>query len=256
MDILDDEATESEQLVERQPHLAHSRAPSHVANANLIQMAQQYETTIKQASQSDATVRQKWQEWQERIRTLEDGEDSLTDYIPNAASSTISPAVRPLRASLEDLDDRIAYRATLIRDVKGISKSDDIRTQVLAEASRMAHGGSGEVRPEWFEPIFEKALEKYERIQRDMTDENGKQEALLAKIRDENETFIKDRKDDPRVRGREAALQEMDMAYWKYKEISDNLTEGLGFYNQLADILRQFKGTCTGFLNARRADVG
>lgn len=233
------------------------RHPSHLANANLVQTAQQYEATLKQAAQSDQTVRQKWDEWQDRIEALEGGQDTLSDRIPSSsASSSLPSSVRPLRASLEELDDRISHRATLVRDARGISKGDDIRTLVLAEATRMAHGGSGDVRPEWFEPIFDKALEKYERIKADMGAETAKQEALLARVRENNDAFIRDRKDDPRVKRREVALQEMDMAYWKYKEISDNLTEGLNFYNQLAEILRQFKGTCTGFFNSRRADVG
>ena len=47
----------------------------------------------------------------------------------------------------------------------------------------MAHGGSGDVKPEWFEGIFEKALEKYEGVRADMAREGGKQEALLERIR-------------------------------------------------------------------------
>ena len=258
LDILDEEATENEQLVERQPQLAHMRHPSHLANAHLVQTAQQYEATLKQAAQSDATVRLKWEEWQDRIEALEGGQDSLADRIPSTSGSAASlPAsVRPLRASLEDLDDRISHRAVLVRDARGIAKGDDIRTLVLGEATRMAHGGSGDVRPEWFEPIFEKALEKYERIKGDMEAETAKQEALLARVAEETDAFLRERKDDPRVKKREVALQEMDMAYWKYKELGDNLTEGLNFYNQLSEILRQFKATCTGFLQSRRADVG
>lgn len=74
MDILDHEATENEELLARQPHLGSSRPPSHVANAHLIATATQYEATIKQASGSDVTVRQKWEEWQSLIEILAGGE--------------------------------------------------------------------------------------------------------------------------------------------------------------------------------------
>lgn len=74
MDILDQEATENESLLARQPHLAQSRQPSHIANQSLISMSTQYESTIKQASASDGTVRNKWHEWRGRIELLANGE--------------------------------------------------------------------------------------------------------------------------------------------------------------------------------------
>jgi programmed cell death 6-interacting protein len=77
MDILDQEATENESLLSRQPHLSQSRQPSHIANQALVGMSTQYESTIKQASASDGTVRNKWDEWRGLISLLADGEVSL-----------------------------------------------------------------------------------------------------------------------------------------------------------------------------------
>jgi programmed cell death 6-interacting protein len=42
-----------------------------------------------------------------------------------------------------------------------------------------------------------------------------------------NETFLQSRRDDPSVKVREHALQSLDQAYHKYREISRNLDEGL-----------------------------
>lgn len=72
MDILDDEATENDTLLERRPDMANTRPPSHIANAGIIQSAQQYEQTMKAAGDSDATVRRKWEEWESRISILAD----------------------------------------------------------------------------------------------------------------------------------------------------------------------------------------
>ena len=72
----------------------------------------------------------------------------------------------------------------------------------------------------------------------------------------QNESFLSERKDDPRIKARERALQEMDQAYWKWREISDNAEEGIKFYNSFADMLGQFKSACIQFLNSRRTDVG
>lgn len=207
MDILDQEATENESLLARQPHLSLSRQPSHLANQSLVSMSNQYESTIKQASASDGTVRNKWQEWRGRIGILASGEvsppypstespmrelttvqDTLNDHIPSTTSSSsgfslLPPSVRPLRSSLEELDDRIAHRARIIVDIRQIANSDDIRPEVLKEATRLAHGGTGDVKTEWFEDIFGKSLEKYEKLKEEMMEEVRRQDSLLEEIR-------------------------------------------------------------------------
>ncbi|ORX38229.1 BRO1-like domain-domain-containing protein [Kockovaella imperatae] len=258
MDILDQEAHETENLKNREPHRAASRVPSHIANQHLIAVANQYEGTMKQAGASDITVREKWEEWEPLIRILAGGEDDLNDHIPSVSGTTtvLPTSVRPLRASLEDLDDQIAHRATLIVEAKQIAANDDVRPDVLKEATRLAHGGSGDVKTEWFESIFDKGLGKYDEIKSDMRAAETKQEAILATISEQNAAFLRERKDDPRVRDREHKLQQMDTAYWKWREVVDNAEEGIKFYNRLSDLLVQFKGNCIQFLNSRRADVG
>lgn len=111
-------------------------------------------------------------------------QDDLKDHIPSTTSpSSLPNSVRPLRASLEELDDRIANRSRIIQDARDIARGDDIRSQVLAEAARMAHGGSGDVRAEWFEGTFDKSLDKYEGVKSEMVREEEKQKALLERIR-------------------------------------------------------------------------
>ncbi|ORY32117.1 BRO1-like domain-domain-containing protein [Naematelia encephala] len=258
MDILDQEATEDENLLARQPHLAQTRQPSHIANQHLIQMAGQYDATIKQASSSDGTVRAKWEEWQPLIEVLAGGEDEISDHVPSTTSSVSSlPAsVRPLRASIEQLEDMISNRQRLINEARQIADADDVRPQVLQEAARLAHGGSGDVKPEWFETLFGKSLEKYDRLKEELDRDANKQEQLLEEIRNQNEAFLAERKDDPRIKEREARLQDMDLAYWKWREIADNAEEGIKFHNSFAEMLSGFKAACSQFLNTRRADVG
>lgn len=67
---------------------------------------------------------------------------------------------------------------------------------------------------------------------------------------------MRERKEDPRVKERERSLQEMDMAYWKWREIVDNAEEGNKFYNDIAAMLHKFKEECSQFLNTRRMDMG
>jgi len=53
----------------------------------------------------------------------------------------------------------------------------------LREATKLAHGGTGDVKTEWFEEIFGRGMEKYERLRGEMEEEGRKQDELLEKIR-------------------------------------------------------------------------
>lgn len=167
----------------------------------MITTANSYDGTLKQAGGSDETVRAKWAEWQKRIEILAGGEvrhhllylrpladlyqDDINDHVPTTSLThmTLPPSVRPLRASLEQLDDLIAHRATLVSEAKQINKNDDIRPKVLQEATKLAHGGSGDVKTEWFEGLFEESLRKYDEVKGDMDREVERQEGLLGQIR-------------------------------------------------------------------------
>jgi programmed cell death 6-interacting protein len=111
----------------------------------------------------------------------------LNDHIPSTTSSStyssLPPSVRPLRSSLEELDDNISHRSRIISELRQIASNDDIRPEVLKEATKLAHGGTGDVKTEWFEEIFGRGMEKYERLRGEMEEEGRKQDELLEKIR-------------------------------------------------------------------------
>jgi ALIX V-shaped domain binding to HIV len=82
---------------------------------------------------------------------------------------------------------------------------------------------------------------------------------------------LQSRRGDPSVKEREHALQSLDLAYHKYREITRNLDEGfkacsycspfrythhpLQFYNDLAGILVQFKETCKNWAHLRNQEI-
>jgi hypothetical protein len=81
------------------------------------------------------------------------------------------------------LDDNISHRSRIISELRQIASNDDIRPEVLKEATKLAHGGTGDVKTEWFEEIFGRGMEKYERLRGEMEEEGRKQDELLEKIR-------------------------------------------------------------------------
>ncbi|GHJ85349.1 hypothetical protein NliqN6_1751 [Naganishia liquefaciens] len=258
-DILDQEATEEEMLHERHADIEHLRPPSHEANRHLVDQAGKYRATLIQAKKSDGDVLTKWQEWVNLIGVLAGGEAGLERYIPSSGrgnpEADITPTIRTLRSLLEDLDDARNHRARLVAEAQRVAQQDDIRSLVVQEAARLAHGGTGDVQTEWFEDIFEKELAKYHRLIEEMHAQQAKQERILANIKTKNETFIHEKQEDTRVKHREKKLQEMEMAYWKWREIVGNCEEGIRFYNGFSELLTKFKETVQGWVYGRRSEL-
>ena len=67
LDLLDQEASEDEHLRLSQPT---RRLPSHQANEKLISKAERYRKILNEAAESDAVVRQRWDEWEKCIVQL------------------------------------------------------------------------------------------------------------------------------------------------------------------------------------------
>ncbi len=95
----------------------------------------------------------------------------------------LPPSVRALRSALEDLEDMHTERSRIVADAKRTAEQDDLRPIIVQEATRMAHGGSGDVKSEWFENVFEEELKKYGRFVSELEDNQKRQEELLAEIR-------------------------------------------------------------------------
>jgi programmed cell death 6-interacting protein len=67
LDILDQEASEDEQVRRSTPN---QRLPSHQANEQLTSKAERHRNILIQAAESDAVIRQRWEEWEKCIVQL------------------------------------------------------------------------------------------------------------------------------------------------------------------------------------------
>lgn len=106
-----------------------------------------------------------------------------------------------------------------------------------------------------FENFFEKRLEIYNSDRMKVTEEEAEQERLMGRVQDANSVFLAARKGDTSTKQREQALQSLENAYFKYKEIISNLEAGRKFYNDLAKILSAFRDECRNFAYQRRAEA-
>ncbi|CDZ96580.1 Predicted signal transduction protein [Phaffia rhodozyma] len=260
LDILDQEAEEDESTRAKYAQTGGwSRPPSFEVNEYLITQAGVYRGTLTQAGDSDSIVRQKWEEWEEKIEILGGDEEYLTASIPRLPSGpslTSTPAARSLHTLLETLSDLTATRTRIADSARSMAARDDVRSKVISEANSIQAGSkAGEVKAEWFEKLFEKELRKYEGLEREMVENSDQANRTLEELRTQNEEFIHSRKTSPIIKAREKALQSFDIAHQKYREVVQNLEEGIKFYSGFLDILSKFQDECQHFVWGRRSDV-
>ncbi|KAF8910637.1 BRO1-like domain-containing protein [Gymnopilus junonius] len=258
LDILDSEASEDETA---RKDLGLSRLKSHEANIELIEKANRYRSILTQAAESDELVRQKWDEWEESITELTLDEATLEASVPSSTGTStaqLSPQgkqtrqhARALRAKLEELETLRQDRDQLVHRAKSLAAADDIQARIMKAASgfeRLAN-----VTPDMFEDISDEELSKFDKFLVEMGEMERRQQDIVAEIQNLNKQFLDSRKGDPVIKDRENALQALDLAYFRYREITRNLDEGFKFYNDLAGILIQFKEVCKTALRSMQS---
>lgn len=106
-----------------------------------------------------------------------------------------------------------------------------------------------------FESLFDKRLQMYD-VDQDMVQEEGKEQSdAIKRLQDANAAFLIARRGDQSTKKREQALQNLENAYFKYKEIISNLDVGRKFYNDLAKIVNRFRDDARSFAYQRKADA-
>ena len=128
---------------------------------------------------------------------------------------------------------------------------------LLAETSRLEREfPMQKIEPAQFEYLFERRLERYDPARQMVADEEAGQRELEAQVQEANKDFLLSRKGDSSTREREQALQRLETAYLKYKDIVSNLHTGRKFYNDLANIVNRFRDDCKQFAYQRRIEAG
>ncbi len=106
-----------------------------------------------------------------------------------------------------------------------------------------------------FENLFEQRLQLYENDLAQVVQEQTELDRVIAKLRETNANFVAAKRGDTSSREREQALQKLENAYFKYKEIISNLDVGRKFYNDLAKIVVRFRDDCQNFVFQRRREA-
>lgn len=231
--------------------------------AKLWKQAVDIEGYFGSSTASDSVVREKYLAVESTLSILAGSDRSLMDAIPQSRKTEISEAVKPalgrLRSAYNDiqrLESRRRRRAEALREK---AKADDIKPDIMKEAARLERTyPNTQIVPAHFEDFFEKRLDQmYDGDLAQIEKEAAEQDKMLADVTRANRDFEAQKKvaGDRGSREREAALQALDNAYYKYKEIVSNVEVGRKFYNDLSKIVGSFRDRCRDWVGERRKDA-
>lgn len=259
-DLLQAEAAENERLLMKYGTDRWARPPSQAAAEKLYTQVGEIDGYLKSAANSDALVQSKFRECEDILHILSSSDRDIANFVPSSRRVSIPPAleaeVSRLRNSLNEISRLESRRRRKIDSLREKAKMDDINSSILAEAARLEREyPSQTLVPAHFEDFFEQRLSKYDADIESVRSESEEQEKLVRSLEAANASFVAARKGDTSSREREQALQKLENAYFKYKEIVSNLEVGRKFYNDLARIVGRFRDNAKGFVYERREEA-
>ncbi|KAL7623814.1 pH-response regulator protein palA/rim20 [Parahypoxylon ruwenzoriense] len=219
---------------------------------------------FQNSASSDGVVRDKFYSIEPTLAVLAGSDRSLLDFVPSSRRTEIpeslKPAIGRLRSAYNNiarLEGRRRRKAEALREK---ARGDDIKSDILAEAARLerGHAVATAIVPAHFEDFFEKRLDSlYEPDLELVQVEAAEQEKLVSELIRVNREFESQKKivGDKGNREREQALQKLENAYYKYKELINNAEAGRKFYNDLSRIIGGFRDGARGFVTERRHEA-
>lgn len=219
---------------------------------------------FENSGSSDALVRDKFRNIEPNLALLAGPDRAIMDFVPSSRRTEIPEALRPaigrLRGVYNDvtrLESRRRRKAEALREK---ARGDDIKSDIMAEAARLerTQAVGTAIVPAHFDDFFEKRLDSLyepdlELVQKDGAD----QEKLLNDLIRVNREFESQKKvvGDKGNREREQALQKLENAYYKYKELISNVEVGRKFYNDLSRIVGGFRDGARNYVTGRRREA-
>ncbi|KAI4357713.1 hypothetical protein L6164_001645 [Bauhinia variegata] len=219
-----------------------TRPQSSTLTKNLQDRLNRFAGNLKQAAESDGRIEHSIREYASLMAILD--RRPIESALPSLARPIMSldanedAIVGSLKQSLRQLETLGAQRAGLEDMLKDMKRKDDILPKLMTST------GS-------YEDLFKKEIAKYDHICEDIAQNIEAQEQLLLQIQAQNDEFSAIFNLEDYKASREKCYKQIEVAIAKFREIKDNINEGLKFYVTLQDAITKVKQHCSDFIMTR-----
>ncbi|XP_068638721.1 vacuolar-sorting protein BRO1-like [Aristolochia californica] len=219
-----------------------TRPQSSTLTKNLQDRLNRFAGNLKQAADSDARIERAVKEHSALMSILD--RRPIESALPSLARPIMSldsnedAIVGALKQSLRQLETLGAQRAGLEDMLKEMKRKDDILPKLMSTTG--SH-----------EDLFKKEIAKYDGICEEIAQNIDAQEQLLLQIHAQNDHFAAIfNLEDYRV-SRAKSYKQISAAIAKFREIKDNINDGLKFYVTLQDAITTVKQQCSDLVMTR-----
>ncbi|XP_020248980.1 ALG-2 interacting protein X [Asparagus officinalis] len=219
-----------------------TRPQSSTLTKNLQDRLNRFAANLKQATDSDARIERSVRENAALMAILD--HTPIESALPSLARPIMSldsnedAIVGALKQSLRQLENLGAHRAGLEDMLREMKRKDDILPKLMASTGSQ-------------EDLFRKEITKYDHICEEIAQNIEAQENLLLQIQAQNDEFASVFNLEDYKVSREKCYKQIAAAIAKYREIKENINEGLKFYVTLQDAITNVKQQCSDFVMTR-----
>ncbi|GAB4840360.1 bck1-like resistance to osmotic shock [Ancistrocladus abbreviatus] len=219
-----------------------TRPHSNTLTKNLQDRLNRFAANLKQAAESDAKIERSVRDHAGLMsildrRPIESAFPTLEKPIMSLDASE-DAVVGALKQSLRQLEALGAQRAGLEDMLKEMKRKDDILPKLMTST------GS-------YEDLFKKEMAKYDHICEEIAQNIEAQEHLLMQIQAQNDQFSAVFNLEDYKASRDKCSRQIQAAISKYRDIKENINEGLKFYVTLQDAIMNIKQQCSDFVMTR-----
>ncbi|BBN05739.1 programmed cell death 6-interacting protein [Marchantia polymorpha subsp. ruderalis] len=240
-ELLEKEAREDAQI-RTQFGTRWSRPQSSTLTKNLHDRANGFAANLKQASDSDARIE----------RTIRDNMHLMSILDARPIEAALPSLARPIMSLNGDEDNIVGALRLKLGELEALGQQRAGLEDMLKEMKRkdnilpklMTTSGS-------YEELFKKELAKFDPVCAGVTKNVEAQERLLHEIKAQNDAFAATFNLEDYKVSREKAYKQISAAVAKYREVRENINEGLKFYVTLQDAITNLKQQCSDYVMTR-----
>ncbi|CAK9200542.1 unnamed protein product [Sphagnum troendelagicum] len=240
-ELLEKEAREDAQI-RSQFGTRWTRPQSSTLTKTLHDRANGFAANLKQARDSDARIERTIRDNMVVMGILD--AKPIEKALPTLGRPMLSldgnedQIVGGLRQKLVELEQLGLQRAGLEDMLKDMKRKDNILPKLMTTSSS-------------YEDLFKKELAKYDQVSLEVGRNVEAQERVLQQIKSQNDLFSATFNLEDYKTSREKAFKQVNVAVAKYRDVRDNINEGLKFYVTLQDAITNLKQQCSDYVMTR-----
>lgn len=218
-----------------------------------------YQRTLAQAAESDATVRAAWEKHAPLLKALSRGTaDVMAVLAPcverlEAVRCDWAPQLRALRSDLEHFDDIAAERRTTVLRACAALENDNLQARLMAVAQERRLADRGGVDPAALADVMENALAAHHGFADELERSAAEQSRSLARFRDALASLLRNVHVADALDAQAQAWAQVDEAYAHWPKLRMHVDEGHAFYMRLWEMLQAFSLACQQTLAPHKA---